>query len=67
MPKPINSKRRARKRVKGKVKLTQRARIVEKNDATSVARTDTQKYRKVKVRPPADVAPTFRIKIRKKI
>jgi len=63
----VHTKPKARKRVKGKVKLTQRARIVEKNDATSVARTDTQKYRKVKVRPPADVAPTFRIKIRKKI
>ena len=35
------SKTKSRKRVKGKVKLTQRARIVEKNDATRVSRHDT--------------------------
>ena len=34
-------KTKSRKRVKGKVKLTQRARIVEKNDATRVAKRDT--------------------------
>lgn len=67
MARKTRTKPKARKRVKGRVKLTQRARIVEKNDATRVARTDTTSYRKVKVRPPADVAPTFRIKIRKKI
>ena len=33
-------KTKSRKRVKGKVKLTQRARIVEKNDDTRVARRD---------------------------
>ena len=59
-------KRKKGKKRKGKVKLTQRARIVEKNEATRVERTDTTSYRKVKVRPPADVAPTFKIKIRKK-
>lgn len=59
-------KRNKGKKRKGKVKLTQRARIVEKNEATRVERTDTTSYRKVKVRPPADVAPTFKIKIRKK-
>ena len=64
MPKPINSKRRARKRVKGKVKLTQRARIVEKNDATKVARRDT--FPTIQGRPPASVAPVFRVKIKKK-
>ena len=35
-----STKSKARKRVKGKVKLTQRARIAEKNDDTRVARRD---------------------------
>jgi hypothetical protein len=41
-------KTKSRKRVKGKVKLTQRARIVEKNDDTRVARRDTLKKAPVK-------------------
>ena len=59
-------KRNKGKKRKGKIKFKQTARIVEKNEATRVERTDTTSYRKVKVRPPADVAPTFKIKIRKK-
>ena len=46
MARKNRTKTKARKRVKGKVKLTQRARIVEKNDATSVARRDTTPKRK---------------------
>lgn len=38
MARKTSTKTKARKRVKGKVKLTQRARIVEKNDATRVAK-----------------------------
>lgn len=59
-------KRNKGKKRKGKIKFKQTAMLVEKNDATRVARTDTTSYKKVKVRPPADVAPTFKIKIRKK-
>ena len=59
-------KRNKGKKRKAKIKFKQTARIVEKNEATRVERTDTTSYRKVKVRPPADVAPTFKIKIRKK-
>ena len=59
-------KRNKGKKRKGKIKFKQTARIVEKNEATRVERTDTTSYRKVKVRPPADAAPTFKIKIRKK-
>ena len=58
------TKTKARKRVKGKVKLTQRARIVEKNDATRVARQDT--FPTIQGRPPASVAPVFKVKLRKK-
>lgn len=57
--------RKARKRVKGKVKLTQRARIVEKNDATRVARSDTLKKAPVKTVLPTNGI-TFKVKIRKK-
>lgn len=59
-------KRNKGKKRKGKIKFKQTARLVEKNDATRVARADTTSYKKVKVRPPADVAPTFKIKIRNK-
>ena len=41
-------------------------RIVEKNDATRVQKPDTTKYKRITGRPPADIAPTFRIKIKRK-
>lgn len=50
----------------GKIKITQRARIVEKNDATRVQRADTTIYPRIQGRPPASVGATFKIKIRKK-
>lgn len=58
------TKSKAKKRVNGKIKLTQRARIIEKNDATHVARPDT--FPTIQGRPPASVAPVFKVKIRKK-
>lgn len=61
MPKP---KRKTGKR-KGKIKLTQRARIIEKNDATRVARRDTLKKAPVKTVLPTNGI-TFKVKIRKK-
>ena len=65
MKKPKRKRTKARKRVKGKVKLTQRARIVEKNDATRVARRDTLKKAPVKNVLPTNGI-TFKVKIRKK-
>lgn len=59
-------KRRKRLSNKGKITLQQRMRIVEKNDATRVQKTDTTKYKRITGRPPADIAPTFRIKIKRK-
>ena len=59
-------KRNKGKKRKVKIKFKQTALLVEKNDDTRVVKSDTTSYRKVKVRPPADVAPTFKIKIRKK-
>ena len=58
-------KRNKGKKRKGKVKLTQRARIVEKNDATRVARADTLKKAPVKNVLPTNGI-TFKVKIRKK-
>lgn len=49
---------------KAKIKFKQSARIVEKNDATKVARRDT--FPTIQGRPPASVAPVFRVKIKKK-
>lgn len=60
MPKP---KRKTGKR-KGKIKLTQRARIIKKNDTTQVARQDT--FPTIQGRPPASVTPVFKVKLRKK-
>lgn len=60
MPKP---KRKTGKR-KGKIKLTQRARIIKKNDTTRVARQDT--FPTIQGRPPASVTPVFKVKLRKK-
>lgn len=66
MARKTRSKPKAKKRVKGKVKLTQRARIVEKNDATRVAKPDAANYPRMQARAPADVGVTFRVKIKRK-
>lgn len=49
---------------RGKITITQKAQIIQKNDKIKVQQPDT--LRKAKVRPPASVAPVFRVKIRKK-
>lgn len=54
------------KRRKGKIRFKQTARIVEKNDATRVARTDTTSYPRMKAQMPRTVAPVFKVKIKKK-
>lgn len=66
MARETRTKSKAKKRVKGKVKLTQRARIVEKNDATRVGKPDTANYPRMQARTPADVGVTFRVKIKRK-
>lgn len=49
---------------KGKIVLKQKVEIVQKKDNLRTQQPDT--LRKISGRPPADVAPTFRVKIRKK-
>ena len=57
-------KKRKRK-VKRKVKIKKRVAIVRKDSVSNdTLRRDT--FPRIQGRPPADVAPTFRIKIRKK-
>ena len=60
----IQRKRKKGKRKGGKVILTQRARLVEKNDKTRVSRFTP--YPVIQGRPPANVGATFKIKIRRK-
>ena len=53
------------KKRKGKIKISSSARLVEKNDATRVARADTLKKAPVKNVLPTNGI-TFKVKIRKK-
>lgn len=58
-------KRKNGKKRKGKIKISSSARLVEKNDATRVARADTLKKAPVKNVLPTNGI-TFKVKIRKK-
>ena len=58
-------KRNKGKKRKGKIKISSSARLVEKNDATRVARDDTLKKAPVKNVLPTNGI-TFKVKIRKK-
>ena len=58
-------KRNNGKKRKGKIKISSSARLVEKNDATRVARADTLKKAPVKNVLPTNGI-TFTVKIRKK-
>ena len=58
-------KRNKGKKRKGKIKISSSARLVEKNDATRVARADTLKKAPVKNVFPTNGI-TFKVKIRKK-
>lgn len=57
-------KRNKGKKRKGKIKFKQTARLVENNDATRVARSDT--IPRMRAQMPRTVAPVFKVKLRKK-
>lgn len=59
-------KRNRGKKRKGKIKVIQKAHIVEKNDATSVARTDTTKYPRMSAQLPRSNGAVFKIKLKRK-
>ena len=61
MATPKKKRSKAKKR-KGRIVVSQKAKIVKKG--TQTAKKDT--LQRVEGRPPANVAPTFRVKIRKK-
>lgn len=61
MPTPKKKRSTARKR-KGSVVVRSKAKIVKKGGQT--AKNDT--IRQVEGRPPVDIAPTFKVKIRRK-
>ena len=51
---------------KGKIKFSSSARLVNKNDATRVSKPDTTKYPRMATQMPRSLAPTFKIKVRRK-
>lgn len=60
-------KRRYRgKKRKGRIVIKQQVTLAHKNDATRVANVDTMRYKHIQGRPPASVAPVFKVKIRRK-
>lgn len=66
MARKTRSKPKAKKRVKGKIKLTQRARIVEKNDATRVANPDTANYPCMQAQMPRSNGMVLKVKVKRK-
>lgn len=60
-----NGGRTNKRKRKGKIKISSSAHLVEKNDATRVARRDTLKKAPVKTVLPTNGI-TFKVKIRKK-
>lgn len=59
-------KRNKGKKRKGKVKLTQRARIVEKNDATRVSKPDTANYPRMQAQMPRSNGMVLKVKVKRK-
>ena len=59
-------KRNKGKKRKGKIKFKQTAMLVEKNDATSVARTDITKYPRMSAQLPRSNGAVFKIKLKRK-
>ena len=59
-------KRNKGKKRKGKVKLTQRARIVEKNYDTMVAKPDTANYPRMQAQMPRSNGMVLKVKVKRK-
>ena len=59
-------KRNKGKKRKGKIKISQRARLIEKNDATRVAKTDTTSYPRMRAQVPRSNGAVFKIKVKRK-
>ena len=59
-------KRNNGKKRKGKIKFKQTARLVEKNDATRVAKADTSAYPRMHAQIPRSNGAVFKIKVKRK-
>ena len=59
-------KRKRKSKRKGKIKFSSYARIIERNDATRVLKSDTTRYPIMATQVPRSLAPTFKIKIKRK-
>ena len=59
-------KRNKGKKRKGKIKISSSARLVEKNDATRVAKADTSAYPLMQAQMPRSTGVVFKVKIKKK-
>ncbi len=63
----LNGMGKPRRKRKIKVRVQQSPKLVHKNDATRVEKAHEGKVlKRVSGRPPADVGPTFRLRIRRK-
>lgn len=60
-----SKKRKARKR-KEKIRFSSRAQLVNKNDATRVARTDTTRYPRMAAQMPRSNGMVLKVKIKRK-
>lgn len=56
----------ARRRKKARIRIRQSAKLVNKNDKTRVHKPDTTRYPRMAAQMPRSLAPTFKIKIRRK-
>lgn len=55
-----------RRKRKARIRIKQSAKLVNKNDKTRVHKPDTTRYPRMAAQMPRSVAPTFKIKIRRK-
>lgn len=56
----------ARRRRKARIRIRQSAKLVSKTDKTRVHKPDTTRYPRMNAQIPRSLAPTFKIKIRRK-
>lgn len=59
-------RRRIRRRIRKIISLTERARIVEKNDATRVAKPDTANYPRMQAQMPRSNGMVLKVKVKRK-
>lgn len=63
MARCVRTKKRKRK---GKIKISSSARIVEKNDATRVAKPDTANYPRMQAQMPRSNGMVLKVKVKRK-